>query len=281
MIFYLHMNKSLIGLLLVTLIVSSSCRLPTLAQFVNEVKTQITTMKIGATMNLRSMNSVVPNPTDKEILQQGLNGLFEQNKLPDPTTIIPCLDDKTAHDTVVFIGQSLEKGAKGSVGDLLSLIKLVENFGNNIDPKVKACLDGNVEFKNLGLKYGITDETTTEQIEKKIITYITLHYSEVHKEIGTVNDMWKAGKYYQAGFESATYGHKIFKMDAIPNLTDKEILQQALDGLFEPNKLPDTTTVVPCFDDDSAKLTVAFVGRILHDLAQVTLTNPSAIKKIK
>jgi len=42
--------------------------------------------------------------SDKDILQQGLNGLFEQNKLPDPKTIVPCIDDATAHKLVVFIG---------------------------------------------------------------------------------------------------------------------------------------------------------------------------------
>ena len=42
--------------------------------------------------------------TDKEIIQQTLNGLFEQNKLPDPTTIVPCIDDATAHKIVVFAG---------------------------------------------------------------------------------------------------------------------------------------------------------------------------------
>ena len=42
--------------------------------------------------------------TNKEILQQGLNGLFEQNKLPDSTTIVPCIDEDTAHKLVVFIG---------------------------------------------------------------------------------------------------------------------------------------------------------------------------------
>lgn len=42
--------------------------------------------------------------TDKEILQQTLNGLFEQNKLPDPVTIVPCIDDVTAHKLVLFIG---------------------------------------------------------------------------------------------------------------------------------------------------------------------------------
>jgi hypothetical protein len=51
--------------------------------------------------------------TDKEILQQGLNGLFEQNKLPDPTTVVPCIDDATAHKIVLFIVELLEKAAKG------------------------------------------------------------------------------------------------------------------------------------------------------------------------
>ena len=42
--------------------------------------------------------------TDKEIIQQALNGLFEENKLPDPTTVVPCIDDATAHKIVVFGG---------------------------------------------------------------------------------------------------------------------------------------------------------------------------------
>jgi len=46
----------------------------------------------------------MPEATDKEILQQALNGLFEENKLADPTTIVPCIDDATAHKLVVFIG---------------------------------------------------------------------------------------------------------------------------------------------------------------------------------
>lgn len=81
--------------------------------------------------------------TDKEILQQGLNGLFEENKLPDPTTIVPCIDDNTAHNIVKFIGEILEKAAKGSVSDLIALKKLVEDFGDSIPKSVKDCLDGN------------------------------------------------------------------------------------------------------------------------------------------
>lgn len=63
--------------------------------------------------------------TDKDTLQQVLNGLFEQNKLPDPKTVVPCFDDKSAHDTVVFIGTVLDKAAKGSISDLLSLKDLI------------------------------------------------------------------------------------------------------------------------------------------------------------
>lgn len=63
--------------------------------------------------------------TDKDTLQSLMNGLFEQNKLPDPKTIVPCFDDKTAHDTVVFIGTLLDKAAKGSLSDLLSLKDLI------------------------------------------------------------------------------------------------------------------------------------------------------------
>lgn len=70
--------------------------------------------------------------TDKEILQQGLNGLFEQNKLPDPKTIVPCFDDDTAHKTVVFVGQLLAKAAAGSISDLLALKDLIQKFGDSI-----------------------------------------------------------------------------------------------------------------------------------------------------
>jgi hypothetical protein len=45
--------------------------------------------------------------TDKEVIQESLNGLFEENKLPHPTTIVRCIDDATAHKIVVFAGQVL------------------------------------------------------------------------------------------------------------------------------------------------------------------------------
>lgn len=133
--------------------------------------------------------------TDKDILQQTLNGLFEQNKLADPKTIVPCFDNDTAHKTVVFIGTVLDKAAKGSISDLLSLKDLIEQFGNSIPDAVKTCLSGNAEFEALGLKYGVTNTTDSSVIEKKIIAYVTLHYLTVHKWLGGLNDNWKAAKY--------------------------------------------------------------------------------------
>jgi hypothetical protein len=197
--------------------------------------------------------------TDKETIQQTLNGLFEQNKLPDPTTIVPCIDDDTASKIVAFGGQVLDKAAKGSITDLVQLVSLIKGFGDQIPQSVKDCLDGNAEFKALGVKYGIDDTTDPSVIEKKVITYVTLHYLEVHKWLGDLNTAWKAGKFYQVGFDGAGYGHKVLGV-AMPEATDKEILQQALNGLFEQNKLPDPTTIVPCIDDATAHKVVVFLG---------------------
>ena len=151
----------------------------------------------------------IPQLTDKDIIQQTLNGLFEENTLKDPTTIVPCIDDDTAHKIVVFIGQLLEKAAKGSISDLLSLKDLIEKFGDQIPDTVKKCLDGNAEFTALGVKYGITNTTDKDALEKKIISYVTLHYLTVHKWLGDLNSEWTSGKYYQVGYDAAKDGHVV------------------------------------------------------------------------
>jgi len=220
--------------------------------------------------------------TDKEILQQTMNGLFEQNKLPDPKTIVPCFDNDTAHKLVVFIGQVLDKAARGSISDLLSLKDLIEQFGNQIPDSVKTCLNGNAEFTALGVKYGVTNTTDPSTIEKKVIAYVTLHYLTVHKWLGGLNDNWKAAKYYQVGFDAATYGHTVLGVSTldIPQISDKEIIQQALNGLFEENNLPDPKTVVPCIDDDTAHKIVVFVGQILDKAARGSISDLLSLKDL-
>jgi hypothetical protein len=72
-------------------------------------------------------------------------------------------------------------------------------------------LDGNAEFAALGLKYGIDDKTDPAALERKVVTYITLHYPTVHKWFGTLDTEWSTGKYYQTGFDGATYVHDVLK----------------------------------------------------------------------
>lgn len=213
--------------------------------------------------------------TDKEIIQQGLNGLFAENKLPAPTTVVPCIDDDTAHSIVVFGGQILAKAASGSLADLIQIITLVKNFADTIPQPVKDCLDGNAEIEALGLKYGIDNDTDTAALEKKIITYATLHFLEVHKESVTLNNMWLAGKYYDLGYEGGSYAHKVLGSTKVklPNLTDKEILQQTLNGLFTQNKLPNPTTIMPCIDDDTAHKIVVFAGEVLEKAAKGSIAD--------
>ena len=163
----------------------------------------------------------------------------------------------------------MEKAAKGSISDLLALKDLIKNFGDQIPQSVKDCLDGNQEFEKLGEKYGIKPDSNSSAIEKKVIEYVTLHYLTVHKALGDFNSLWKAGKYYQTGFDAATFGHKILGSSTEgPNPTDKEIIQQGLNGLFEVNKLPDPTTIVPCIDDDTAHKIVVFAGQLLDKAAK-------------
>lgn len=146
--------------------------------------------------------------TDKEIIQQALNGGFTQNKLPNPTTIVPCIDDVSAHQIVVFVGTVLDKAAKGSLSDLLSLPKLIKDFGDTLNPAVGECLDGNAELDKLSAIYNPKNESS-DAIEKKIITYVTLHYLTVHKWLGDLDDTWHAANYYQVGFKGATYAHNV------------------------------------------------------------------------
>ena len=42
--------------------------------------------------------------------------------------------------------------------------------------------------------------------------------------MGVLNDLWIALKYFNTGFEGATYGHKVLKMSSkvsLPELTNK------------------------------------------------------------
>lgn len=72
-------------------------------------------------------------------------------------------------------------------------------------------------MKAFGLKYNIDDSTDTAALEKKIIAYATLHYLQVHKWFGDLNNLWVGGKYYQVGYDGAGYLHTVL------GLTEEEV----------------------------------------------------------
>lgn len=163
----------------------------------------------GATYGHKVLGVSIPNPTDAEILQAGLDGIMDQNKLPHSTTIIACGDAATNHLIVTFINDALPKAAKGSITDLVKLIADLKDLISKIPQPVTDCLSNNSDLKALGLKYGIDDTTDSTVIEKKVVAYLTLHYLEVHKWFSSLNDLWQAGKYTQTGFDAAGYAHKV------------------------------------------------------------------------
>jgi hypothetical protein len=209
--------------------------------------------------------------TDREICQQGLNGIFEQNKLADPKTLLNCASDDSTHKIVAFIGKALDKAAKGSVSDLISLISDVKNFVNSLPPSELDCASTNAEALSLLPLYHI-DPNNPDATEKKIIAYVTLHYFTVHKWLVDCDDTWNAGKYYDTGFKGAGYLHQILGA-SLPEITDREICQQGLNGIFEQNKLADPKTLLNCASDDSTHKIVAFIGKALDKAAKGSISD--------
>ena len=60
--------------------------------------------------------------SNQDILQQAFNGIFSQNWLPHPTTVMSCIDEASGKKIVNFTGTSLQKLATGSTTDIFNTI---------------------------------------------------------------------------------------------------------------------------------------------------------------
>jgi hypothetical protein len=177
----------------------------------------------GKVLCLIALISLSLAMTDKEIIQNGLNGLFEQSKLPDPKTIVPCIDDVSAHDIVVFFGQLVSKAANGTFSDFISLHQFILDFKDKLEPKVKKCLTKNPEFKALAVAYKVQDDDFNT-LDRKVWSYFVLHYLTVRKWFIDLDDHWRVGNYYQVGYDAGKYLNKVFGVGEL-ELSDKEIIQ--------------------------------------------------------
>lgn len=81
--------------------------------------------------------------TDREAIQANLDGLFDQNYLPRSVTIVPCIDDDSAHKIIDFGGQILDKAARGFLSDILAIPQLLSEFAVQLNPNVAECLNNN------------------------------------------------------------------------------------------------------------------------------------------
>ena len=170
--------------------------------------------------------------TDQEIIQQVLNGLFEENKLDDPTTIVDCIDDDSAHKIVVFTGESLDKAAKGSLSDIIALNQTIRDFISNFDPTVQACLTGNPEIAAIKDVYHVTG-VDQSVIDKKIWTYLTLHFLSFHRWAIDVDSDWQATRYYSVGQKAGQEGHLVLGMQRFHNIRDRlNIIKRAIESMY-------------------------------------------------
>jgi hypothetical protein len=65
-------------------------------------------------------------------MQQVFNGIFEANNVTQTNKPLACLDDNVMKSSVALIGELLQKGAKGSVADLISLADIVSQYLDSI-----------------------------------------------------------------------------------------------------------------------------------------------------
>lgn len=70
-------------------------------------------------------------------------------------------------------------------------------------------------------------------IEKKVLTYVGLHYLSVHKFLGDVDNDWHAAKYYSVGQKAGQEGHVILGMQYPLSIRERlSIIKRAVVSKF-------------------------------------------------
>ena len=87
---------------------------------------------------------------------------------------------------------------------------MVKTFYNDLDPKVKICLEEKSELQTLVNLYKLGNHDFS-YIESKIKSYINFRYKEVMNWVRFMEKDWKDENYFQTGYDLAYYGHKIVR----------------------------------------------------------------------
>jgi hypothetical protein len=101
----------------------------------------------------------------------------------------------------------------------------------------------------------------TTKLRNHVILYITTHVLGVRNKLCNISNLWNDSKnYYDAGVAGSDLGHDILNGFKNKNKSNKlmagklgisniDIIQLFLNGLFEANGLADPTTITPCIDE--------------------------------
>ncbi|KAL4436009.1 hypothetical protein ABPG74_022244 [Tetrahymena malaccensis] len=201
------------------------------------------------------------NDANQDILQQVINGFYEQNNLADPSTIVPCIDTTTAANIVALVPQVLKKAS--SALTIAQVATLVENFVKTLNPAVGECLKGNAEVAELATVFDVSKIT-----QQAAISWATGHVGTVTGEASTLNKLWSSASYNQLGNNASSFAHTVInqisgKSVSESNDANQDILQQVINGFYEQNNLADPSTIVPCIDSTTAANIVALVPQVL------------------
>ena len=210
-------------------------------------------------------NEFLSNSIDpKDQLQQIANGLWEQVNLTDPTTLLDCFDDNSAQDAITFLDQLNPDLANEQY---LKIPALALNFINNLPPAVTQCLKSNQEVLQCEEAYG-TANTTLADLLKKIQKYVVDNLSSIHDTFVTMNNEYQAGNYDAYGKDTGALLQAVMgSSEASLGIDPKDELQQIANGLWEQANLSDPTTLLDCFDENSAQLAINFLDELNPDLA--------------
>ena len=214
---------------------------------------------------------------DRDTLQQVFNGFWEQASLADPQTAVSCFDDNSATQAVNALGNTLSELANNNVA---GAEKTVTDFVKTLPQPVKDCLGANDEVQNMLSAYKIKG-LTPSQVESKLVKFLVTHIFSLHKDAVQANSNFQSGNYKPVGTEGGVIAQQVFgsgrKSSSFSTLKDaKSTLQLLNNGFYEQAGLPDPVTVLNCYDDDTAELTVDFIGTVLQQMAD---NNVVAVEK--
>ena len=213
-------------------------------------------------------SEVSPNIDPKDELQQIANGLWEQVNLTDPTTLLDCFDEDSAQDAITFLDQlKIANGPDLANEQYLKVPALALNFVKNLPSSVTQCLKSNQEVLQCEEAYG-TANVTLDALLKKIQEYVVANLDNIHATFVTMNNDYQAGNYDVYGKDTGALLQAVMGSSEVsPNIDPKDELQQIANGLWEQVNLTDPTTLLDCFDEDSAQDAITFLDQLNPDIA--------------